>query len=123
MAERKVELVFEGFGNKNLKERFALDEIGPHTLDQALRRVLEDSKTGSNTLAYKGLMRKLETSSGNYTPQVATRAFLNGPVSFVPARKDELVSRYLTEQYAENKGQQIEVLRIAITPAHVVAYR
>ncbi len=115
---RKVEVSVQGFGDKALTRTFDSQELEDKDLGYVIGKILNSEWQGSDLVAYKALMRKIDSTGGRYMPQVATRPFLTpdrqGPVTFIPARVEEGINKYLG-----NKNE----LDLSITPAYVTAYR
>jgi hypothetical protein len=116
MAKR-IEVVIEGFGRRSISQSFLADEIRDMDLQGIVQNVLEHSRN-QDPVAYNGLMRKVNSASGNYTPQIATHPILKegSPVSFLPATVRDKVGNYLDKPYVQD-----DTLRISITPAHKTA--
>lgn len=114
---KQIEVVIEGFGRRSLSKSFPVEDIRDLDLREIVDRILERSRA-EDPVAYNGLMRKVNSASGNYTPQIATHPILKegSPVSFLPASRQDKVGTYLEKPYVQDN-----TLRISITPAHKTA--
>lgn len=115
---KQVEVIVEGFGNKRLSKVLSVDEVRGKSIDDQVRMILGGEWQGENRVSQVAIQRKLETTGGQYLPSVARGGVeLGRPVEFLP------VQPYTkTDEYIQPTRNPTDQLRIAIVPAHKVAY-